>query len=209
MPSTSVILFDFDGTICDDFKEAILILNKLSDEFGYRKVDANQLEEFREMGTRGILKNLHIPAYKLPFILTRARRELQEKIKEFRPIAGMPEVLSQLSAQKIILGIVTSNTEENVRTFLDRNKLDYFRWFSTGSSIFGKSRLIKKLLKAEGIAPASTLYVGDETRDVEAARASKVKSAAVSWGFNSKEALALENPDFLIHEPKDLLDIVG
>jgi phosphoglycolate phosphatase len=32
---------------------------------------------------------------------------------------------------------------------------------------------------------------------------------AVAWGFNSAEALAKENPDCLIHHPKELVDAVN
>ncbi len=53
------------------------------------------------------------------------------------------------------------------------------------------------------------IYVGDETRDIEAAKKINSKVIAVSWGFNTKEALARHNPDFLIHQPSELLDVMG
>jgi hypothetical protein len=41
------------------------------------------------------------------------------------------------------------------------------------------------------------LYVGDEVRDMEAARKASVDIAAVGWGFHSLAILADERPKFL------------
>jgi len=49
------------------------------------------------------------------------------------------------------------------------------------------------------------LYVGDEIRDIRAARKVGIAVAAVTWGFNSQEALAAENPDFLVDSPEKFL----
>ena len=51
--------------------------------------------------------------------------------------------------------------------------------------------------------------VGDEVRDVEAAQKAGVDVAAVTWGFQSSEALADLAPTYLIHHPMDLLGLVA
>jgi len=61
-------------------------------------------------------------------------------------------------------------------------------------------------LKQEKINPKAAIYVGDETRDIEAAK-SHIKAIAVSWGFNSAEVLASKTQIFLIHQPKQLIVI--
>ena len=40
-----------------------------------------------------------------------------------------------------------------------------------------------------GLTPARTAYVGDEVRDVDAARTAQVVSATVAWGYAAPEAL--------------------
>jgi phosphoglycolate phosphatase-like HAD superfamily hydrolase len=52
------------------------------------------------------------------------------------------------------------------------------------------------------------VYVGDETRDIEASKKIHVKVIAVSWGFNSREALAKQKPEFLIHKPSELIEVM-
>jgi phosphoglycolate phosphatase-like HAD superfamily hydrolase len=48
------------------------------------------------------------------------------------------------------------------------------------------------------------VYVGDEERDVVAARQAGVDIAAVTWGYNSPELLAVQEPDYLIDYPDEL-----
>lgn len=52
------------------------------------------------------------------------------------------------------------------------------------------------------------IYVGDETRDVEAAKKVGVKVIAVTWGINSEKILRKQNPDYLIVKPKELIEVL-
>ena len=66
---------------------------------------------------------------------------------------------------------------------------------------------MRRLSRAEGVAPGEVLYVGDETRDIEAAKESGLRMAAVTWGYNSAGALAALNPEHLLNSPSELLGI--
>jgi phosphoglycolate phosphatase len=74
--------------------------------------------------------------------------------------------------------------------------------------LFGKNKIITNILKRRHLEKEETCYIGDEDRDIEAAKKAGVKSAAVTWGFNTKKRLASINPDFLITKPSDILTIV-
>ena len=51
------------------------------------------------------------------------------------------------------------------------------------------------------------LYIGDETRDIEAARNNDLISIAVTWGYNTEQVLQDYSPTYVVHEPNDLLSI--
>jgi phosphoglycolate phosphatase-like HAD superfamily hydrolase len=53
------------------------------------------------------------------------------------------------------------------------------------------------------------VYVGDEVRDIVAARKAGVDVAAVSWGYNTREVLAKHEPDYLIERPELLPTLLG
>jgi phosphoglycolate phosphatase-like HAD superfamily hydrolase len=75
----------------------------------------------------------------------------------------------------------------------------------SGLALFGKGRVIQRLLRRHHLNPEDVIYVGDETKDIEAARKIGIKVISVSWGYNSSQALAAEHPDFLIYRPEELL----
>ncbi|MDY6958395.1 MAG: HAD hydrolase-like protein, partial [Halobacteriota archaeon] len=83
-----------------------------------------------------------------------------------------------------------------------------FDFVDTGSHVFLKHRKIKKILKRRGIPYDSAIYVGDETRDVEAAKRARIPVIAVSWGFNDGDALRRLDPDYAVDDPKELLEII-
>ena len=67
---------------------------------------------------------------------------------------------------------------------------------------------LQRLLKKHGFALAETCYVGDETRDIEAARGLGMRMVAVGWGFSAPELLSAKEPDHLLTHPSELLSLV-
>jgi CRISPR-associated protein Cas8b1/Cst1 subtype I-B len=68
--------------------------------------------------------------------------------------------------------------------------------------------IIKKVIKKDNTKYEKIFYVGDETRDIEAAKKAGIQSIAVSWGYLSREILEKYKPDYIIDNPKELLDII-
>ena len=204
-----VIIFDFDGTIADTYDAIVEITNGLSSEFGYQPVEASELVQLKNMSSQEIIKQSKLSIFKIPFLLKRVKEDLAEKIGQLKPIPGIESSLLELKQQGYRLGIITSNSQENVVTFLINNGLSsLFDFIYSGTTLFGKHRVIQKALKQHQITADSVLYVGDETRDIIAAQKSKIKMVAVGWGFNSALVLSQYHPDFLIEQPPELLKVV-
>jgi HAD superfamily hydrolase (TIGR01509 family) len=128
---------------------------------------------------------------------------------EIQLFPGIKEVLLELKKRGFQLGIITSNSRENVLASLAKNGLqDTFTFIYSGST-FGKHKVINKWLRIENINPQEVVYVGDEIRDIDAAKKTGIKVIAVAWGFNSQEALAAQNPNFLIERPQELIEIIN
>lgn len=200
-----VIIFDFDGTIADSFDAVFNISNRLADEFGYPHTALEDVHKLKSLSSREILRRSKVPFFKLPFLLRRLRIELNREIAGLQPIPGIKEALLELKQQGHHLGIVTSNSRQNVIAFLKAQAMDeLFDFIDSGLTLFGKGRIIQQILRQNRIDPATAIYVGDETRDVEAARKIGIKVIAVCWGFNSCDVLAAQNPDALILQPAEL-----
>jgi len=206
----NTIIFDFDGTIADSFDTILAVTNRLAVEFGYDPASPEEIKNLQNLSSREILKQSRIPMYKLPHLLRRLKREMEQEIDHIQPFPGILEALRELQRQDYTLGILTSNTEENVSFFLERYQaLNLFLFVQSSVTLFGKSRCINQLLRSYSLAQQSVIYVGDETRDIEAARRSKIKVLSVGWGFNSVQALTEAQPDYLIREPGELLGAIA
>lgn len=203
-----IFIFDFDGTIADSLTTLVKIANELADEFGYDLVTENDIIRLSNLSSRDVLLQSPVAPYKIPFLLRRIKKELNQHIANLKPFVGIKEALIYLKTQQFKLGIVTSNTEDNVIKFLENNQLEYyFDFIYSSHSIFGKNKVINKLIQKHQLLIDEIVYVGDETRDIEAAKKSKIKVIAVSWGFNSTDILAQYQPDFLISTPHQLTEI--
>jgi phosphoglycolate phosphatase len=206
---TRTIIFDFDGTIADTLNAVVKIVNDHSEHFGYKKVTKQDIPYLQGKKPREILSHLGISIFKLPSWVKKIHSEINKEITYMTPTVNISPLLSELSDDKDVhLGILTSNTQENVQQFLEKNELDFFEFVRTGKSVFGKSHMINKIMKQQRLNQNDVFYVCDEVRDVEAARKSGIKSVAVTWGYNTKNALVKENPDFLVTTPDELREII-
>jgi phosphoglycolate phosphatase len=203
-----VIIFDFDGTIADTFWQGLEILNEMADEFGYRKLAEDELPQARDMTTRQLMRFLGISNRRLPVIAHKGVKRLRAKIREIQPIPGVPDILRELNARGLRLGIVTSNSEENVGIFLENHGIAFFEFVRSSSRLLGKAREIRQVMKAGKFGPADVLFVGDETRDIEACRRAGIRCAAVTWGYNSRRSLEAQAPQFVLDRPDELLGLI-
>lgn len=59
-----------------------------------------------------------------------------------------------------------------------------------------------------GVDPRKTLMVGDSTVDIQSAKAAGVYAAGVAWSLKGEETLRKYDPDYIIHNMKDIIEIV-
>ncbi|HEX4045090.1 MAG TPA: HAD hydrolase-like protein [Gammaproteobacteria bacterium] len=208
MKNSPYLIFDFDGTLVDSFRAAMEKLNLLADEFNFRKISIDEIEGLRDLTSKKLIKHLKIPIYKIPSVLRCARKHMRSEMKMLSPFKNLPEILQELYDMKIPLGILTSNSSENVTEWLECNKMQQlFNFIHIESSYFGKKHILRKILKVYKIDKSQAFYIGDETRDVEAAKECDVSSIAVTWGFNSEKILSQHRPNYIARKPEDILTI--
>jgi HAD superfamily hydrolase (TIGR01549 family) len=206
---TKVIIFDFDGTLADTIDILLSITNRLSAEFGFKSATKEELAQLSNLNSWQILQYSGISIFKFPLLIRRLKAELHSEVPQIQLFPGIKEVLLELKKRGFQLGIITSNSRENVLGALEKNGLqDTFTFIYSGST-FGKHKVINKWLRIENIHTEKVVYVGDEIRDIDAARKTGIKVIAVGWGFNSPQALAAQNPNFLIERPQELIEIIN
>lgn len=203
-----LILLDFDGTIADTFTETLRIFNDLSKKYGFDSISENELETARKMNVWELIKCFNIPKRKVPILLKRGKKMLHENLGNITVFEGMKELLLVAQEAGIPCGVVTSNSKKNVERFIELNELQNISFVKSCSRLLGKPREFKRILKKRQISTDNTIYIGDETRDIDAAHDVGIEVVAVTWGYNSKDAIEKSNPTHVVNTADELVSLL-
>jgi phosphoglycolate phosphatase len=202
------LLFDFDGTIADSITPLFHMLNKMAPEIGVRPVSWEESDRLRDLTPRQILKELKIPLFKMPRLVRMVLEEYRHIISHLQPCEGILELLSELKQRQISHALLSSNDDQNLAAFLTQYQIDSFAWVEGTEGVLNKSSYLKKQIRKHKLQQYDLYYIGDEIRDIEAARSNKIKSIAVSWGLHSHRHLQKQQPDYLVDKPSEILNIM-
>ena len=178
-----LIIFDFDGTLADSFEWFINVMDKAAEKYHFKKVEKNNIKTLRNSDAEEMIRYHRISLFE-----------------------GVDKVLKELSDQGFILALVTSNLHYNVYKILGPANSTLIKYYEYGVPIFGKASRIKRVLKKSGVKNTETILIGDEIRDIEAARKAKIKFGAVSWGYTNLEALKAHFPDEIFNNVEEIIE---
>ncbi|MCJ8268574.1 MAG: HAD-IA family hydrolase [Psychrosphaera sp.] len=206
--SNNAILFDFDGTLADTLSINHQIMNELSKKYKFKQLSQDEVKKLKELPAKEVLAYMGIAKYKVPFVMAAGKFALKKYIDE---ISLSPQLNTLLEKWSFTyqMGVVSTNSSKNIQRFLTNHQLDYIGFVYADARLSGKARLIKKAIKKQDLLKAKTLYIGDEIRDINAAREAGIAVVAVCWGYNSKEALQAHQPDYLVESVDELERVVA
>jgi phosphoglycolate phosphatase len=203
--NNGTIIFDFDGTIADSME---LVLELFYEITGHERLTKAEIAELRSLTVPKILKRLGVSLRHGPQLLVKGRALMRQRIDDIKVFQGLPAVLKRLHDDGWQLIVISSNSYQNIETYLDTHGLrDYFDRIYGSVKIFGKTQALRKVLKQDRLDRRSCFYVGDEVRDMQAARRARVRGVAVAWGYNDASILAAENPFAIAQTSADLVRI--
>lgn len=211
------VLFDLDGTLADTAADLGAVLNRLRSEAGQAPLPAATIRPHVSKGVRGLLG--------IGFALVPGDAGYAELHQRFLAyygdslcvattlFAGVPGLLASLEAEGIKWGVVTNKTSRYTLPVMAALGLER----RAACIVSGDSAPLPKpaadpLLLASTLAgtlPACCLYVGDDLRDMQAARAAGMGAIAAAWGYLG-DGLPLEawGADAIIHSPGELTGLL-
>ncbi len=209
-------LFDLDGTLLDSAPDMLATANRLRQGRGRPPMTLAQIRPHVSKGSRAMLgaafPDLDTAAREamVPAFLEIYLQELGRHSVLFDHVDTMLLALEQAGC---LWGIVTNKPE-----YLAREILPQLGWASRCAVLIGGDTLAEKKphplplqVAAErlGMAIADCVYVGDDERDIQAARAAGMPSIAVLWGYRQDH----ENPaewgaKVVLESPAQLLNPV-
>jgi phosphoglycolate phosphatase len=207
MPKYKLAIFDLDGTLSDSFPWFLRVVNSIADRHRFRRIEADDVELLRGKSSREIIRHLEVPMWRIPVIAADMRRLKSQSIDAIPLFAGVELMLQELSRRGVILAVVSSDSEGNVRRALGKHAA-LISQFACGASLFGKAAKFKAVLKRTGIAAGGAICIGDEVRDGEAARQAGIDFGAVCWGYAKSEALQATLPVLVFDSVADIARLI-
>ena len=207
-------LFDLDGTLLDSAPDMVATVNRMRAARGRGPMPLAELRPHVSRGSRAMSAAAFpeiggdVPQDMIREFLDTYEAELG---KHGLPFDGVPELLDALEAAGSRWGIVTNKPE-----YLARQVLPLLGWDARCAVLVGGDSLPERkphplpLLHAAqtlGVGIADCAYVGDDLRDIEAARAAGMRSVVALWGYRLPgERPAEWGGDALAEVAADLLD---
>ena len=172
--------------------------------FGLAPVPDDEVEGLRGLTAREIMARLNVSMWQLPAIVSDMRKRKLAAAGEISLFACVPAMLSDLQRHGIKVAIVSSDGEASVRQVLGP-AASLITLFDCGTTIFGKHRKFRRVARKLGIKPSETICIGDELRDIDAAKAAGMDSVAVAWGYALPAALEAAEPTHLFNSIEEMM----
>ena len=208
------VLFDLDGTLLDSAPDMLATANRLRAERDMPPMTLAQIRPQVSKGSRAML-GVAFPQHDVaqrdamvPLFLDTYQQEIGKHSRLFEHIDDM---LAALEADSVAWGIVTNKPE-----YLAREILPQLGWESRCAVLIGGDTLAERKphplplqVAAErmGVPVGACVYVGDDERDIQAARAAGMPSIAVLWGYRQEHEDPMQwGAEVLLDSPAELLD---
>lgn len=199
-----LIIFDFDGTLADTWDWLANEIVAGAPSLGYRAVTREELESLRSISTREVFKTLGISWWRTVKVARHLRRSAEARMNEIRLFDGASELIEAVHSAGWVIALVSSNSEVVVRHVLGGRLMPLVKQVDCGGAVFGKASKLKRVLRNCGVERGNAVFVGDETRDLDAAEAAGIRGLAVEWGYASADLLRRVAPGRTVASMNDL-----
>ncbi len=199
------IIFDWSGTLSDDLIPVYTATMRVFKKLGLKILT---LEEFKEEFILPYMKFYHkfkkdvtkdeVDKLYLPEINSVGEPKLFPRAKD---------ILEFLKNKGVKAALLSTHPEEKLNKEIRNYGLQQL-FIDVNGSIYDKVEAILEIMKKNEFKSIETAYVGDMVHDIKAGKRAKTITVAVSWGYQSKEKLLAEGPDFFIEDLDKLKNII-
>jgi 2-phosphoglycolate phosphatase len=185
------VLFDLDGTLADTAPDMARTVNEMRIRRGLAPVAQQVVRPYVSRGARGMLMaafdmatdHPDFPAMREEFLAIYGENLCVDSAL----FPGMPSLLDRLEAEVIAWGVVTNKFERFARPLLEKMGLASRARVIIGGDTCPRAKPFPDPLLAAaarlGVKPSHSLYVGDDERDVQAARAAGMPVVVAAYGY--------------------------
>lgn len=201
-----LIIFDYDGVIVDSIDVVKDIYNEICKKYNFPPAKSKQdIANLFDKNFFESLKQFNFSPLKIKSFLNEAKELLIKKQHKIKLFDGIAKMLKKLSTNKNILIIISSNHSETIKSLLKKYQLDeYFDLIVGAEKEKSKIKKINSIVKQFDFKKENTYYIGDTMGDILEGQKARVKTVAITWGYQNTKKLATTNPNFICNKTSDL-----
>ena len=190
----ALVLFDLDGTLLDSAPDFVATIDRMRATRAQPPITLEQLRPHVSRGARAMLATAfaRLDADARESMIAEFLDIYREELaRHGQPFDGIETLLQAIEASGSRWGIVTNKPE-----YLARQTMPMLGWETRCAILIGGDTLPERkphplpLLHAArtlSVDPAQCVYVGDDERDIIAARAAEMRSVVALWGYRLHE----------------------
>jgi phosphoglycolate phosphatase len=217
MSGLRLAVFDLDGTLVDSRANIVRAVEEVSRILGLPCPHIDVIPRVIGLSLDEALARL-FPAvdaathkrleaeYRDAFVRLRAAPGYDEPL-----FAGAQELLAELNAAGVVLGVATGKARRGVRHLFDRHSLhDHFVTIQTPDTAKGKPhpQMVLQAMADVGARPENTVMIGDTTFDIEMGRSAGAQAIGVAWGNHPAAELRAAGAHRLVERMAELAQAV-
>lgn len=208
-----LVLFDLDGTLNDPYEGITESVAYALARMGLPPLDGARRRAFIGPPLQDSFAALGLgPAAVRRAVALYRERFAQQGIFENRLYDGVEEALAELSSRSVQMAVATSKPTAFAERIVEHFGLEGFFEFVGGATLDGtrrhKADIISFTLSALAALPSQAVMVGDRAQDVLGARAHRLASIGVRWGYAEPGELEAAGAQQIINAPAELVSAV-
>lgn len=213
---TKVIIFDFDGTLCDTRSNIIIAFRATMEHLGLDMRDEETCGATIGLTLRDGFKSMY-PDFddaKIDYCVETYRQIFAERRKELMPdlFPGVKETLEELHKRGHRMTIATSRLTDSLMLFMRHHGIDHYFEYAVGSDSVMHHKPhpepALKTLRELNIAPSEAIMVGDMPVDIAMAHNAGIRAIGVDYGNATREELEAAEADWIVDSIMKILEII-
>lgn len=195
-----LLIFDWDGTLCDSLSRIALCIRCAAEEVGLTPPPEHEAREIVGLGLVDALETLFpgIPMEQILAMRDSYSRHFVEHDHEPSPFfEGVGDTLEHLKSEGYLLTVATGKSRRGLDRVLKARQLtEFFHGSRCADETAGKPNplMLNELLREFDTAPGDAVMVGDTEFDMSMALTAGVPRVAVSYGAHAPERLLKYQP---------------
>lgn len=212
-----IVIFDLDGTLLNTIGDLAHSCNTVLKR---HSLPTYTYDEYRWFVGNGVMRLVE-RAIPEPLRTEERVAALRAEFVEYyhannaqytTPYEGITELLESLQEQRVAVAVASNKYQEGTRKLVSHYFPEIYFCEVLGQQeglpLKPNPQIIYNIEELRGYRADEVLYVGDSGIDMETARAAKVESVGVAWGFRSIEELQESGADHIVHTPAEILQLI-